>query len=78
MNAFRKGLVSNIFNRLDRDSDGIVRVNDIKGVYSAKKHPDVVSGKRTEDEVLGEFLETFEMHHNIKVGSLFLKQYSLK
>lgn len=26
------------------------------------------SGKRTEDDILGEFLETFEMHHNLKGG----------
>jgi len=29
----------------------------------------VKSGKRTEDEILGEFLETFEMHHNLKNGT---------
>lgn len=27
-------------------------------------HPDVKSGKRTENEVLTEFLETFEQHYN--------------
>ena len=27
------------------------------------------SGKKTEDEVLKEFLETFEMHHNIMHGT---------
>ena len=34
-------------------------------MYSAKSHPDVRSGKKTEDEILGEFLETFEMHHSL-------------
>ena len=32
-------------------------------MYNAKLHPEVKSGKKTEDEILGEFLETFEMHH---------------
>lgn len=32
-------------------------------------HPDVKSGKRTEDEVLTEFIETFELHHNILNGT---------
>ena len=27
------------------------------------------SGKKTEDEVLKEFLETFEMHHNVMHGT---------
>lgn len=42
-------------------------MNEIKNTYSAKCHPDVRVAKRTEDEILGEFLETFELHHNLKV-----------
>ena len=34
-------------------------------MYSAKTHPEVKSGKKTEDEILGEFLDTFEMHHSL-------------
>jgi hypothetical protein len=34
------------------------------GVYNAKKHPAVAEGRKTEDQILGEFLETFEAHHN--------------
>ena len=33
------------------------------GVYSAKTHPDVLAGKKSEEEILGEFLDTFEVHH---------------
>ena len=29
-------------------------------------HPDVKSGKKTEEEVLSEFLDTFELHHSLK------------
>ncbi|KAL4465956.1 hypothetical protein ABPG74_004193 [Tetrahymena malaccensis] len=68
MNDFRRGLVDQAFNKLDKNRDGTLTVNDIKGVYSAKNHPDVRSGKKTEDEILGEFLETFELHHHLKVG----------
>jgi calcyphosin len=38
-------------------------------VYNGKKHPDVIAGKRTEDQILKEFLETFEVHHNIRSGA---------
>ena len=48
------------FDKLDRDGSGVIDINDIKGVYNARNHPDVKSGKKTEDEILGEFLETFE------------------
>jgi len=34
-------------------------------VYNAKKHPAVIDGRKTEEQVLGEFLETFETHHNV-------------
>lgn len=28
-------------------------------------HPDVKQGKKTEDDILLEFMDTFEMHHAI-------------
>ena len=54
------------FNKLDKDKSGYIEVQDLKGVYNATKHPDVIQGKKTEDQVLMEFLETFETHHNIR------------
>ena len=68
MNQLRVNLVARAFKKMDRSGDGVLQVNDIKGVYNARMHPDVKSGKRTEDEILGEFLETFEAHHNLKTG----------
>lgn len=64
MNQFRKRLVMQAFKKIDKDGGGYVDINDIKGTYNASRHPDVVQGKKTEDEVLLEFLETFEVHHN--------------
>ena len=46
----------------------MIELSDIKDKYNARMHPDVKSGKRTEDDVLMEFLETFEVHHNILMG----------
>jgi hypothetical protein len=66
MNAFRKQLVRRAFDKLDSNSNGIIELDDIKKVYNAKLHPEVKSGKKTEDEVLGEFLDTFELHHSLK------------
>ena len=63
MNNFRKKLVGQAFKKIDRDGSGILEIIDLKGSYNARSHPDVKSGKKTEDEVLGEFLETFEAHH---------------
>lgn len=65
MNEFRVNLVRQAFKKLDKDGSGVVDIDDIRGVYSAKSHPDVRAGKKTEEDVLCDFLETFEMHHNI-------------
>jgi len=40
-------------------------MDDIKDTYDAKRNSDVLLGKRTEQAVLNEFLETFEAHHNM-------------
>jgi hypothetical protein len=68
MNEKRKTFVVSAFKKLDKNGDGEVTLEDIRGVYNAKNHPDVKSGKKTEDEILGEFLDTFEDHHANHTG----------
>jgi len=63
MNPFRKTLVMQAFNKLDADGSGILDISDVKQFYNAQAHPDVKAGRKTEDDVLEEFLETFELHH---------------
>jgi len=62
MNPTRQKIAMKAFNIMDKDGSGSLDINDIRGTYNAKQHPDVKAGKRTEDEVLGEFLDTFEDH----------------
>jgi Ca2+-binding EF-hand superfamily protein len=38
----RKKIVFQAYGKLDRDGNGHVDINDIKGVYNAKSHPDVL------------------------------------
>jgi Ca2+-binding EF-hand superfamily protein len=66
MNQNRKRIVAKAFNILDKDGGGFIDINDIRGVYTADKHPDVQSGKKTEQQILQEFLETFETAHNMR------------
>lgn len=66
MNAGRKAIVMRAFAVMDKDGSGMIDINDIRGVYSAGKHPDVMSGKKTEQQVLSEFLETFETAHSMR------------
>jgi hypothetical protein len=51
---------------MDHNNDGIIDLTDIKVKYNAKKHPDVMMGQRSEDDVLYEFLDTFEAHYGMK------------
>lgn len=68
MSARRVALVERAFQVIDANGNGFLEADDIKGSFNARKHPDVLQGKRTEDSVLCEFLETFEAHHNLKTG----------
>lgn len=68
MNDRRRALVELAFSKFDRDGNGIVNIEDLKGLYNARQHPDVKSGRKTEEEVFFEFLETFEQHYSLKVS----------
>eukprot|EP00824_Muranothrix_gubernata_P020034 TRINITY_DN40256_c0_g1_i1.p2 TRINITY_DN40256_c0_g1~~TRINITY_DN40256_c0_g1_i1.p2 ORF type:complete len:219 (-),score=62.11 TRINITY_DN40256_c0_g1_i1:90-722(-) len=60
LNATRRAIVRKAFDKLDKDGSGIVELNDVKGVYNGSKHPKVLSGEKTEDEILLEFLDNFD------------------
>ena len=68
MNQFRKNFVKRAFDKLDKNKNGTIEIDDIKDVYNAKNHPDVKLGKKTEEEVLSEFLDTFELHYSLQHG----------
>ena len=65
MNDFRRGLAEQAFTILDKNGNGVIEIADVAQIYSAAKHPAVLEGRKTEDQVLSEFLETFEIHHNL-------------
>jgi len=66
MNMARKKVVAQAFKKLDKDGNGWIDLDDIRGTYNAQKHPDVTSGKKTEEQILQEFLETFETAHAMR------------
>lgn len=66
MSPQRQKIVMACFKKLDRDNSGWIDISDIRGIYVANKHPDVLSGKKTEDQILQEFLETFEIAHSLR------------
>ena len=68
MNEKRKAVVTQAFNKLDIDKSGFIDMNEIKHAYNAKNNPDVRQGKRTEEDVYTEFMETFQANHLLKAG----------
>mmetsp|Transcript_5510 Transcript_5510/g.9365 ORF Transcript_5510/g.9365 Transcript_5510/m.9365 type:complete len:346 (-) Transcript_5510:50-1087(-) len=62
MTPARKEIVKKAFKKVDVNGNGLVETDDIKAVYNSKSHPDVLSGRKTEQEVIQEFIETFEAH----------------
>lgn len=65
MNDRRKRIVKQVFNKFDKNGNGLIELDDVRDNYNAKNHPDVRSGKKTEDEVLAEFLDTFEYQFSL-------------
>lgn len=69
MSPFRKDLIKRVFKKLDFNENGYIDIDDVRKSYNAKQHPDVRAGKKTEEEVLQEFLETFEAHRAMNVAN---------
>lgn len=63
MSQRRERLVRKAFSKIDLDNDGDLDITDVKKAYNAKMHPDVRSGKKDEDDILYEFLDTFEQQY---------------
>ena len=60
MSESRKRIIKQAFAKLDKSGDGVITVDDLKGVYNAKKHPKFINGEWSEAECFKHFLATFE------------------
>ncbi len=52
-------MVDKAFLKFDKDGNGYIDANDLKGVYNCSFHPKVISGEMTEDQVFLNFLAHF-------------------
>ena len=60
MSSARLDIVNEAYKKLDRSGDGVITVDDIKGVYNAKQHPKYQNGEMTEMQIFRQFMDTFE------------------
>ena len=57
----RLALVKTAFKVIDKDGSGVVEPAELVNTYDCSKHPEVIAGRMTKDEVLLEFLDTFDV-----------------
>lgn len=60
MSKARKEVVMQAFRKLDKTGDGVITIEDLRGVYNAKYHPKYQNGEWSEDQVFRTFLDSFD------------------
>eukprot|EP00698_Gefionella_okellyi_P006736 TRINITY_DN1614_c0_g1_i1.p1 TRINITY_DN1614_c0_g1~~TRINITY_DN1614_c0_g1_i1.p1 ORF type:complete len:561 (-),score=121.51 TRINITY_DN1614_c0_g1_i1:504-2186(-) len=71
----RKAIINRAFRSMDTSGNGTIDMSDLRGVYTPRLHPDVRAGKRTEDDVLLEFLDTFGAAGGREITSEQFEEY---
>lgn len=69
MNDFRYYIVNKAFDKLDVNGQDVIHLETVVSQFDVRRHPAVVEGRKSEEQVLAEFLDTFEIHHNLSTGS---------
>ncbi|XP_060640854.2 calcyphosin-like protein isoform X2 [Anolis sagrei] len=79
MSKARTEAIGAAFRKLDRTGDGVVTVEDLRGVYDGRQHPKFRSGEWSQDQVFRAFLDSFDSPDD-KDGKItaeeFLNYYS--
>ena len=68
LNERRLNVVLSAFSKMDLDKSGILEFNEIKTFFNTKNNPLVLNGVKTEEEVYADFVQSFQIHHNITSG----------
>lgn len=59
-------LVKEAFQKIDKNGNGTLELDEVKDAYDAGRHPLVLSGFRSEASIKSEFLAMFSVNHNSK------------
>ena len=73
LNETRKAVIARAYKKLDVNGDGTVRLDDIAKLYDASQHPEVISGKKSEQDVYMEFMGLWDTQ--VKDGVVTLEEF---
>ena len=65
-NTLRQSIVAVAFSKMDPNDSGAIEPEILLSTYQAAKHPDVVNRKLSEESVLREFLNTFDVGSEVE------------
>ena len=65
LNDNKLSSVEQAFNNIDIKGNDRVPLNIIKKIFKADSHPDVLSGRKNEEEIILEFLDCFNINYEI-------------
>ncbi len=60
-NTLRKNIIINKFYEIDNNKRGIIETGTLLKIFNAKNHPEVLLGRKTENEIFNEFIYTFDI-----------------
>lgn len=60
LNENRLALIAKAYQKLDKNGDGLVKLDDIAQIYDVSKHPDIIGGKKEPAEVYREFMSLWD------------------
>ncbi len=58
-NGRRQAIIDKAFLKFDKEGNGVIDVADIRQVFNCAKHPKVVSGEMSEEQVFAMFIKNF-------------------
>lgn len=75
MSERRQALVQQIFAMLDKNGSGSITRADIENCYRVESSPDFISGAKTKQEVLENFLNNFDLAQKSKDGVITKEEF---